>query len=63
MARQCIYARVCVCVCIVMFVVSRDLIDETGRLPGLIFGMWGYFWPESDKFEWRNFRTFDGVMT
>ena len=33
-----------------MFICS-ELIEETGRLPGLIFGIWGYFWPGSDKFE------------
>ena len=38
--------------------------EETGRPPGLIFGMWGDFWPGSDKFEsWKIFHTFDGVMT
>ena len=37
-----------------MFVCS-ELIEETGRPPGLIFGMWGYFWPGSDKFEFWNF--------
>ena len=46
-----------------MFICS-ELIEETGRPPGLIFGMWGYFWPGSDKFEsWKIFHTFDGVMT
>ena len=40
---------------IYMFIFS-ELIEETGRPPGLIFGMWGYFWPGSDKFEfWKNF--------
>ena len=54
---------VCVCVYIYMSVCS-ELIEETGRPPGLIFGMWGYFWPGSDKFEfWKEFHTFDGVMT
>ena len=49
--------------CIYMFICS-ELIEETGRPPGLIFGMWGYFWPGSDKFEsWKIFHTFDGVMT
>ena len=44
--------------------ICTELIEETGRPPGLIFGMWGYFWPGSDKFEsWKNFHTFDGVMT
>ena len=23
--------------------ICTELIEETGRLPGLIFGMWGYF--------------------
>ena len=51
------------CGYIYMFVCS-ELIEETGRPPGLIFSMWGYFWPGSDKFEsWKNFHTFDGVMT
>ena len=46
-----------------MFICS-ELIEETGRPPGLIFGMWGYFWPGSDKFEsWKFFHTFDKVMT
>ena len=41
-----------------------ELIEETGRPPGLIFGMWRYFWTGSDKFEfWNFFHTFDGVMT
>ena len=48
---------------IYMFICS-ELIEETGTLPGLIFGMWGYFCPGSDKFEfWNIFHTFDGVMT
>ena len=48
---------------IYMFI-CLELIEETGRPPGLIFGMWGYFWPGSDKFEfWNFFHTFDGVMT
>ena len=52
---------ICMCVRIYMFVCS-ELIEETGRPPGLIFGMWGYFWPSSNKFEsWKN--TFDEVMT
>ena len=46
-----------------MFICS-ELIEETGRPPGLIFGMWGYFGPGSDKFEfWKKIRTFDEVMT
>ena len=41
--------------CIYMFIFT-ELIEETGRPLGLIFGMWGYFWPGSDKFEfWKNF--------
>ena len=49
--------------CIYMFICS-ELIEETGRPPELIFSMWGYFWPGSDKFEsWKFFHTFDGVMT
>ena len=52
-----------ICVRIYMFICS-ELIEETGRPPGLIFGMCRYFWPGSDKFEsWKNFHTFDGVMT
>ena len=43
---------------------STELIEETGRFPGLIFGMQGYFWSGSDMFEsWKNFHTFDRVMT
>ena len=49
--------------CIYMSVFS-ELIEETGSPPGLIFGIWGYFWPGSDNFEfWKNSHTFDGVMT
>ena len=44
---DCIY--ICLYVC-------TELIEETGRPPGLIFGMWRYFWPGSDKFEsWKIF--------
>ena len=44
--------------------ICTELIEETGRPPGLIFGMWGYFWTGSDKFEfWNFFHTFDGVNT
>ena len=44
--------------------ICTELIEETGRPPGLIFGMWEYFWPGSDKFEsWKKFHTFDKVMT
>ena len=53
----------CICVRIYMFICS-ELIEETGRPPELIFGMWGYFGPGSDKFESRKkIHTFDGVMT
>ena len=46
-----------------MFVCS-EFIEETGKPPRLIFGILGYFWPGSDKFDsWNFFRTFDGVMT
>ena len=45
--------------CIYKFICS-ELIEETERPPGLIFCMWGYFWPGTDKFEsWKNFHTFD----
>ena len=51
------------CVRIYMSVHS-ELIEETGRPPGQILGMWRYFWPGWDKFEsWKFFHTFDGVMT
>ena len=54
---------ICMCVRIYMFV-CLELIEETGRPPGLIFGIWEYLWPGSDKFEsWKKFNTFDGVMT
>ena len=53
---------VCVGIYIYMFVCS-ELIEETGRPPGLIFAMWEYFWPGSDNFEsWKKIHTFDGVM-
>ena len=53
----------CVYVYLYMFICT-ELIEETGRPLGMIFGMWGYFWPGSEKFEfWKNFHTFDGVMT
>ena len=29
--------------------ICTELIEETGRPPGMIFGMWGYFWPGSDS--------------
>ena len=35
--------------------VCTELIEETGRLSGLIFGMCEYFWPCSDMFEFGNF--------
>ena len=36
--------------------ICTELIEETGRSTGMIFGMCGYFWPGSDKFEsWGNF--------
>ena len=60
---MCVSVYVCMCVRIYMFICS-EMIEETGRPPGLIFGMWGYFWPGSDKFEsWNFFHTFNGVMT
>ena len=44
--------------------ICTGLIEETGIHPGLIFGMWEYPLPGSEKFEfWKNFHTFDGVMT
>ena len=40
--------------------ISSELIEETGRPPGLILGMWENFWPASDNFEfWKKFHTFD----
>ena len=46
-----------------MFICS-ELIEETGTPLGLMFGMWGYFWPGSDKFvSWKKPHTFEGVMT
>ena len=46
-----------------MFIFT-ELIQETGRPPGLIFGMCGYFWPGTEKFEsWKEIHTFDGIMT
>ena len=50
------------CVYIYMFICT-ELIEQTGRPPGLIlgcgdiFGMWGYFWAGSDKFEFWNYFT------
>ena len=44
--------------------ICTELIEETGRSPGLIFGTWGYFLPGSGKFEsWKLFYTFGEVMT
>ena len=44
--------------------IREEMIEETGRPPGLVFGMWVYFWPGSDKFEfWKVFHTFYEVMT
>ena len=44
--------------------ICTELIEETGRPPGLIFGMWGYFYPGSDIFEFCEiFQTFDRVTT
>ena len=44
--------------------ICTELIEETVRPPGLIFSKWGYFWPGSVKFEsWKNFHTFEKVMT
>ena len=44
--------------------ICTELIEETGRRPGLIFGIAGYFWPGTKKLEfWKFFRTFNGVMT
>ena len=46
-----------------MFICS-ELIEETGRPPGLIFGMWGYLGPGLDKVKsWKKIHTFDAVMT
>ena len=36
------YICVYVYMCIYMFICT-ELIEESGRPPGLIFGMWGYF--------------------
>ena len=46
------------CVYIYMFICT-EFIEETGRPPGLFFGMWGYFWPGSHRFEsWKKIYTF-----
>ena len=48
----------------VYMLICTELIEETGRPTWLIYGIWGYFWPGSDYFEFCNFfHTFDGVMT
>ena len=39
---MCVYVRIYMSVC-------SELIEETGRPPGLIFGMCGYFWPGSES--------------
>ena len=40
------------------------MIEETGRPTGLIFAIWGYLKPGSEKFEFCHFfHIFDGVMT
>ena len=50
-------------VCIYLFICT-ELIEETGRPPGLFFCMWGYFWPGSHRFEsWKKFYTFAGFIT
>ena len=43
-------------ICIYMFICT-ELIEETGRPPGLIFAMWGYFLHGSDNFVSWNFFT------
>ena len=44
--------------------ICAESIEETGRPPGDIFGMWGYLWLGSGKFEcWKKIHTFEGVMT
>ena len=40
-----------------------ELIEETGRPPGLIFGMWGYFGLVRTSSSFEKFYTFDGVVT
>ena len=36
--------------------ICTELIEETGKPPVLIFGMWRYFWPGPDKLEfWKDF--------
>ena len=44
--------------------ICPELIEETRSPPGLIFGMQGYSWTGSDKFEsWTKIHTYEGVMT
>ena len=44
--------------------ICTELIEETGRPPGLIFGMWGYFGlARACSSLGKIFDTFDGVMT
>ena len=42
------YVYLSIYMCIYMFICS-ELIEETGRRPGLIFGMSGYFWHGSES--------------
>ena len=49
---------------LVYMFICTELIEDTGRAPGLISGMWEYFCPGWDKFEsWDFFHTFYEVMT
>ena len=32
--------------------ICTEWIEETGRPPGLIFGMWGYFWHVGISLAW-----------
>ena len=48
--------------CNIYMFICTELIEETGRPPGLIFSMWGDFCPGLDKFL-SFFHTFDEVMT
>ena len=45
-----------------MFICS-ELIEETGRPPGQIFGMREYFWPGSESASLGKIHTIDEVMT
>ena len=40
--------------------ICTELIEETGRPPGLIFCMWEYFPHKSES--WKFFHTFDGII-